>query len=228
MQERPMNPTPAFPSVRRSVRQTVRQTVRQIHGARANAAPPQPGHGAGRRRAIHRSVSRGVGLVDTLVALSLMMVLLGGALHAMRNLTGRHVVEATAALLETDLRHARTLALASDTSMRFEVQPTAVGGTCYVVYSGTAGGCTCSADGQAQCQSGAKAWRSSAQPARQGVRILHSGRSLLFDAGKGTVTPTATLVVTDRDGQAIHQVVNLMGRTRSCSPTGMAGLRACS
>ena len=37
---------------------------------------------------------------------------------------------------------------------------------------------------------------------------------------KGTVTPTATLRVEARDGRAIHQVVNLLGRVRSCSPQG--------
>jgi len=30
--------------------------------------------------------------------------------------------------------------------------------------------------------------------------------------------PTATLRIEARDGRSVHQVVNLLGRVRSCSP----------
>jgi len=183
------------------------------------------------------SPSRGVGLIELLVCLAISVVLLASAMQAMRGLGSRHTVEATAALLETDLRHARSQALANDQPVRFEVQtlpapqPAAVAtpaATCYVVYSGPAGSCSCRGDGTAQCQPGSSLWRAAAQPIATGVRVLHSGRALTFDPGKGTVTPTATLVVADADGQAIHQVVNIMGRVRSCSPQGLAGLRPCA
>lgn len=170
----------------------------------------------------------GLSLVETMICVSILAILMGGALQAIKGWTSNHVVEAAAALLETDLRHARSLALANDTSMRFEVRSPAPGATCYLVYSGPAGSCTCNTDGQAQCTADGRAWRVATLSASSGVRILHSGRPLLFDAGKGTVTPTATLVVADRDGRAIHQIVNLMGRTRSCSPHGLAGLRRCA
>jgi type IV fimbrial biogenesis protein FimT len=60
-----------------------------------------------------------------------------------------------------------------------------------------------------------------------GVQLRSNSGSILFDAVKGTVTPTATLRVTSSVG-ALHQVVNLMGRVRTCSPDGaLAGYARC-
>lgn len=171
---------------------------------------------------------RGFTLVENLICLVLLALLTLGGLVQLRHTTVTHALEGTAALLETDLRYARSLALATDRSVRFQVLPLADGGTCYLVYSGPTGSCTCAANGLAQCQGEGAAWRAAAQPASKGVRVLHSGRALVFDSGKGTVTPTATLVVSDNDGLAIHQIVNLMGRTRTCSPQRLAGWRTCS
>jgi type IV fimbrial biogenesis protein FimT len=60
------------------------------------------------------------------------------------------------------------------------------------------------------------------------VQVRSASKSLTFDPVKGTVTPTATLRVEARDGRAIHQIVNLLGRVRSCSPQGrIAAESAC-
>jgi type IV fimbrial biogenesis protein FimT len=65
--------------------------------------------------------------------------------------------------------------------------------------------------------------------ANQGpVQVRSASKSLTFDPLKGTVTPTATLRVEGKDGRAIHQVINLLGRVRSCSPNGrVLDERAC-
>lgn len=180
------------------------------------------------RHAAHHRAARGFTLVENLICLALLALLTLSGLAAMRNTAITRALEGTAALLETDLRYARSLALVSDRSVRFQVLPLADGGTCYLVYSGPTGSCSCGASGPAQCQGDGVALRAVAQPGSKGVRVLHSGRALVFDAGKGTVTPTATLVVSDDDGLAIHQIVNLMGRTRTCSPQRLAGWRSCS
>ena len=81
----------------------------------------------------------------------------------------------------------------------------------------------------ARFDDGATLLRLEEQPAQRGVSIAPLSRALLFDAHKGTVTPTATLQVQAADGRAIHQVVNIMGRVRSCSPAGqLNGLPQCS
>ena len=43
----------------------------------------------------------------------------------------------------------------------------------------------------------------------------------------GTSTPTGTLRLVDSRGRAVHHVVNVMGRVRSCTPAGVPGWRAC-
>jgi type IV fimbrial biogenesis protein FimT len=60
------------------------------------------------------------------------------------------------------------------------------------------------------------------------VAIQSNSRSVLFDPQRGTTTPTVTVKLTSRNGQAIHQIVNVVGRVRSCSPApGLSGYRAC-
>jgi len=50
----------------------------------------------------------------------------------------------------------------------------------------------------------------------------------LFDPVRGTSTPTATVQLSARNGTAIHQVMNIMGRVRSCSPAAaVSGYRRC-
>jgi len=65
-------------------------------------------------------------------------------------------------------------------------------------------------------------------PADERVGLQANMGSIVFDPLHGTGTPTGTLRLTGRDGRAIHHVVNVMGRVRSCSPAGaVPGYRAC-
>jgi type IV fimbrial biogenesis protein FimT len=60
------------------------------------------------------------------------------------------------------------------------------------------------------------------------VRLQSNVRSLLFDGTRGTVSPTGTVRVIGADGRAVHQVVNVLGRVRACSPQrALPGYRAC-
>jgi type IV fimbrial biogenesis protein FimT len=52
--------------------------------------------------------------------------------------------------------------------------------------------------------------------------------SMRFDPLHGTSTPTGTLRVVGANERAIHHVVNIMGRVRSCSPqAAVRGYAAC-
>lgn len=49
-----------------------------------------------------------------------------------------------------------------------------------------------------------------------------------FDPTNGTVTPAGTVRVTGAGGRALHRVVSILGRVRSCSPgDSMSGVRPC-
>jgi type IV fimbrial biogenesis protein FimT len=62
------------------------------------------------------------------------------------------------------------------------------------------------------------------------VSLKSNSRSVVFDATKGTRTPTATMQLMSRNGMTLRQVTNIMGQVRSCSPApapGLSGYRAC-
>ena len=109
---------------------------------------------------------------------------------------------------------------------RLSIQSLGGGGSCYTVHTGAAQACRCQGGGQAQCDAGARLLRLAEQPGAGGITLTPVQRSILFDGGKGTVTPTATIKVTDHDGRAIHQIVNIMGRVRTCTHNrGLGGLK---
>ena len=173
-------------------------------------------------------LQRGLTLIETMCVLAIVAVLLGGALPMLHDLQTRQVLQASAALLETDLQFAKSEATAGGRPVRLSVQTTVAGNSCYVIHTGAAHACRCQGAGQTQCDAGASLLRLVELGGPTGITLAPLQRSILFDAGKGTVTPTATLRVVDRDGRAIHQIVNIMGRVRSCTPTqGFAGLKPC-
>lgn len=182
------------------------------------------------QRAGHRASrpSGGLSLVEACCCLCIVGLLLAGALPSLRELRQRQAIQAVAAVLETDVQLARSLTRSTDRTVRLALQPAGDAGSCYVLHHGPAGACTCGMDGTARCDAGGQALRVQALPASGGVRLSSASRNIVFDAGKGTVTPTATFVIADADGRALHQIVNVLGRVRSCSPSGLAGYRRCS
>lgn len=173
-----------------------------------------------------RRAARGLTLVESLVTVAVLGILASVAIPSIEPMRERRHLEGTAAQLETDIHWARSLAVARNEVVRLALFTTA-GGSCYVVHSGPAGSCDCRADGEVVCQA-------AAEPLRRvhlgglPVRLQGNSASMAFDPVKGTITPTGTLRVIGRGGAAIHQVVNVMGRVRSCSPGGaVAGMPAC-
>ncbi len=169
---------------------------------------------------------RGLTLVECLMVLTIVALLLGSALPGFGKLTEKRHLEGTVAQLATDIRHTRSLAVASDGGRRLSFRAGA-GGSCYVVHDGPAQACQCEAGGSVQCTQGATALRSVFFPAEGPVQVRANVGSILFHPVHGTSTPTGTLRVVARSGATVHQVVNLMGRTRACSPNGVPGFPAC-
>jgi type IV fimbrial biogenesis protein FimT len=177
-------------------------------------------------RRTRRAVERGLTLLESLVVLAILGVLLGSALPHFGKATERRHLEGTAAQLATDIQFTRSLAVAHNGGMRmsFRALPT---GTCYVVHNGAANACQCDPSGQASCSGGAVAQRIVGFGSNAPVQLNANVGSVLFHPVHGTSTPTGTLRVVSRSGAAIHQVVNIMGRTRSCTPNSVPGYPAC-
>jgi type IV fimbrial biogenesis protein FimT len=152
---------------------------------------------------------------------------IGSSVPGLSSLRQRAELAGVAAQLETDIQFARGHAAAMNRSVRLSLSETS-GSTCYIVHTGSAADCSCTASGAAMCRGDAEALRAVSFAAQGPVQVRSSTKSMVFEPARGTVTPTATLRVEGRDGRALHQVVNLMGRVRTCSPAGsVAGERSC-
>jgi type IV fimbrial biogenesis protein FimT len=169
----------------------------------------------------------GITLVETMVVTSVLAVLTGLAVPGFDSSIQRRHLEGAATQLETDIHHARMLAVARNAPLRISFESGA-GGSCYVIHTGAANQCACAADGSAVCQGDAMAERVVRFEPGGPVGLKSNSRSVLFDPMRGTSTPTATVQLQARNGSAIHQVMNVMGRVRSCSPApALSGYRRC-
>jgi type IV fimbrial biogenesis protein FimT len=174
-----------------------------------------------------RGSQRGVTLVETSVVASVLAVVTGLVAPQFDELRQRKQLEGAAAQLEADVHHTRMLAVARNAPLRISFESGAAG-SCYVIHTGAAQQCRCAADGQAVCQGDAQAERVVHFGAGAAISLSSNSRSVLFDPMRGTSSPTATVQLRAERGGAIHQVLNIMGRVRSCSPApALSGYRRC-
>jgi type IV fimbrial biogenesis protein FimT len=170
---------------------------------------------------------RGVTLIEAATVLAVTAVIAGTAAPGLQAVIDGRRLDAAATQLATDIRFARTEAVARNEALRLSLRPVA-GGSCYVVHTGAADACSCPTTGTASCSGDAQALRTVVLPAAERVTLQANVGSMLFDPVHGTSTPTGTLRLVGARDRAVHHVVNVMGRVRSCSPSGaVTGYRAC-
>lgn len=170
--------------------------------------------------------ARGVTLVESAITLCVTAVLVSAAAPSFTQARERRHLEGVAAQVVTDIQYARSLAVARNESVRISFSSTG-GASCYVVHTQAAGACSCAADGTPVCLGTAQALHTVRLDSRMPVQVSSNSSSMLFDSVKGTVTPTATVKVQGREA-TIHEVVNIMGRVRTCATAGaLPGYRAC-
>ncbi|TMH09720.1 MAG: prepilin-type N-terminal cleavage/methylation domain-containing protein [Betaproteobacteria bacterium] len=174
-----------------------------------------------------RSPSRGLTLIETTIAIAIAAIIVSVAVPSFRSMQERRTLEGRANELATDIHFVRSEAVTRNLSVRMSFR-TSAAGSCYVIHTGAATDCTCSVDAATQCSAGALEVKTVRLPAASGIALYSNVSSMLFAATHGTTSPTGTLRLLDSQGKAIHHVVNIMGRVRSCSPQGdIPGYRAC-
>jgi type IV fimbrial biogenesis protein FimT len=174
-----------------------------------------------------RQRQTGFTLIESMVVLAVVSVTAGIAVPSFQKASERRQLEGAAAQLATDIRHARSSAVALSSSVRVSFQQVA-GGSCYLLHTGRAADCQCDSAGAAICSNGAQVVKAVGFSANSDLQISSNSASMLFDHSRGTVTPTASINVQFRNGPAIRQVVNIMGRARACTPsTNLPGYPAC-
>lgn len=168
----------------------------------------------------------GLSLIESMVTLAVMGLCLTVATPSMRAWQDSQRVRALAAQIETDVHLARSMAVLRQQNVRISVSP-GTGAGCYLVHTGPAGACSCTAGGPV-CEPEVEVLRALSLQADSPVKLSASVGSMVFDATRGTVTPAGTVRVVGDGGAAVHQVINVMGRVRSCAPGVMQpGLPAC-
>jgi type IV fimbrial biogenesis protein FimT len=169
--------------------------------------------------------SRGLSLVECLVVVAIGAIVVGSSAPGFGRIADRHRLEGAAAQLETTFQYARGLAVTRQQPVRIGFQQSSQF-SCYVVHTGGARDCDCMAP-VTTCKAGAEALATTRFDAESRLRAKSNSASMLFDADRGTVTPTGTVELQNRQGDVVHVVINIMGRVRTCSTTGMSGFGRC-
>ena len=170
---------------------------------------------------------RGITLVETAVVVAVTAIVASSAVPSFRSLIEKQRLDGVAAQLATDIQFARAEAVLRNAGVRLTLQ-TRAWGSCYVIHTGNANQCSCSETGAAQCSDGAQQIKTVQLPASEQVAVQGNVGSILFDSLHGTSTPTGTLKLVAASGGAVHHVVNVMGRVRTCSPApAVSGYSVC-
>ena len=170
---------------------------------------------------------QGFSLVEVTVAMAVAVVLAGTAAPSLFDFIGTRRLEAAATQLASDIQFVRSDAVARNQPVRLSFFNSA-DGSCYVIHTGAAASCSCAAAGPATCSGSAMQLKTVQLAARERVSMQANTASVLFDPLHGTASPTVTVRVLGTNGRAVHHVVNVMGRVRSCSPLNtMTGYAAC-
>lgn len=185
-----------------------------------------------------QSAQRGVTLVEACVVFAVLAIVAIQVVPNLRSFIDGRRLEGAATRLATDLHYIRTEAVARNQRLRLTVQTTATGG-CYMVHTGEANACTCrgndgadsttgNGNATARCSAGAQIFKSVWFAAADRISLDAQAASTVFDPVHGTASPSNTFRLIASDQRAIHEVVNIMGRVRSCSPAAtMPGHGTC-
>lgn len=176
-----------------------------------------------------RTPSQGLTLVECLVSLALLAVLVGAAAPHLDDLVQARRLTALASLVETDLQHARSLAVARQATLRFEIRPGSAGGPpCYVVHTGRKGDCRCEPHAPPACPPAAIALHAVPLETPARLTLQASAASFVIEPVLGAVTPATSIELADAGGRRARLVVNAMGRVRPCAAgRPMAGWPPC-
>ncbi len=158
------------------------------------------------------SQQRGVTLIEASITLAIVGILAGSALPSFKESLDKRKVEGFSSEVGTDLRYARSEAVARNAGVRVSFYQ-----GCYVVHTGSRADCVCDGQGPAVCTGDAVALKTVNAASARGVQVVANVSSLRFDPTNGTTSPTGTICTVPASGRSVHHVVNIMGRVRTCA-----------
>ncbi len=174
------------------------------------------------------SSQRGLTLIETVMVVAVTAIVAATVAPSLAGFIDARRLDGAATRLGADIQFVRNEAIARNRALRLSFHITANTSTCWIVHTGPAAQCACSDDGAAVCSGGDVAIKAVVLPVGERVALAANVGSIVFDPLHGTSTPTGTLRLLAPGGRAIHHVVNVVGRVRSCSPgAAVPGYRAC-
>jgi len=176
----------------------------------------------------HRPKPRqnGFSLIEAMVVVAVTAVVATTAVPSLIAFIDGRRLDAAATALAADVQFVRTEAVARNHPVRISFHADGRN-SCWVVHTGLPADCRCGDAAPAVCGGGAIEIKTFVLGAADRVSVRANVASIAFDPLHGTSTPTGTIRLVDGGGRAVHHVVNVMGRVRSCTPAGMPGWRAC-
>jgi type IV fimbrial biogenesis protein FimT len=161
---------------------------------------------------------RGLTLIESAVTLAVAAVLACAAAPGFGALLERYRLTGLATQLASDIQWLRAEAALRNDTLRLSLYASN-DGSCYLLHSGSRSQCRCDAgSAAASCDGEAQAFKAVALPASGRLAVQANVSSIAFDPLHGTATPAGTLRVFASSGRAVHHVVNVLGRLRSCTP----------
>lgn len=167
--------------------------------------------------------SPGFTLIEALAAVAVLALLAALALPQFGQWRARWGVAGAAHEFEALLQQGRAHAWATGEAVHLAFQG-AASGACVMLHTGERDDCRCPEQpAPATCSGGARLLQQARWPVAAGVVVSSNVASMRLDALRGTVTPAATVRLASPLGPALHQVVNVMGRVRTCVPDSAPG-----
>jgi type IV fimbrial biogenesis protein FimT len=186
---------------------------------------------AGRAAPCRRSAaSRGYTLIETMVAVALLAILMTMAMPSFRSFMQRRHLDGASAQLQADLHLLRSSSVALNQALRISVYSSG-GGSCYLVHTGDASDCNCTfpsgGEPAGSCSSGVELLRSQAWSGNP-MTVQANVASMRVDPRHGTFSPTGSIELQAGDGPVLRHVVNILGRVRLCTSSGLvSGVSTC-
>ena len=170
----------------------------------------------------------GASLIESLMGLVITAVVATLAASAWANqITSRRLIGYIDELIQ-DMHWARSEAVVRGASVRLSLVNDGAGQACYVIHTGEANACGCAASTNQACSATATALKVVKLTSSDNLSLSYTSQSLLWSSTTGTVTPAGTVKLEHPSLGAVHVVVNMMGRIRTCSPSAaVTGHPAC-
>ena len=171
----------------------------------------------------------GVTLIEAGIVIAVSAILAASALPGMQEMMAARRLNNVASALADDLRLARSSAVARNQALRLSFFEHSDGSSCYVIHTGSANQCTCTAAASAAaCGGDAQELKTVVVSRAERVVLASNVRSMRFDPIHGTVTPTGTVRLTNATGHELRDVINIVGRVRTCGVAPVSpGYTAC-